>query len=86
MMPESRSAHWLSDDFTSLVGQLLELALRRGIPLLSIAFSWLLAREEVASVIAGASNAEQVKANAAAPVELDDDLLTVLDELTLQKD
>lgn len=37
-----------------------------GRSMLDLAFSWLLSREEVASVIAGAMSAEQVKANAGA--------------------
>jgi len=38
----------------------------RGHSLLDLAFSWLAARPEVSSVIAGAKNAEQVRANSAA--------------------
>ncbi len=39
----------------------------RGATLLQLAFSWLLAHEPIASVIAGATKPEQVRANAAAP-------------------
>jgi len=39
---------------------------RRGHTLLDLAFSWLLAHDVVASVIAGATKPEQVRANAAA--------------------
>jgi aryl-alcohol dehydrogenase-like predicted oxidoreductase len=42
---------------------LAEFAEARGRTLLELAFSWLLARPPVASVIAGASNAEQVEQN-----------------------
>ncbi|MFZ4895875.1 aldo/keto reductase [Plantibacter sp. Mn2098] len=38
----------------------------RGISMLEATFGWLLAREELTSVIAGATTAEQVRANAAA--------------------
>jgi len=41
-------------------------ATQRGHSLLELAFSWLLTRPVVASVIAGATSAEQIRANAAA--------------------
>ncbi|RIJ77908.1 aldo/keto reductase [Nakamurella silvestris] len=40
----------------------------RGITMLELTFGWLLARPEVSSVIAGATSAEQITANAAAAV------------------
>jgi len=43
--------------------QLAELATRRGHTLLELAFSWLASHKAVASVIAGATSAEQVQAN-----------------------
>jgi len=82
MMPPERSAHWLSDVFSARVRELLRFSEDRGIPMLSLAFSWLLAHEPVASVIAGASSPEQVRANAAAPVALDEFIFDELDELT----
>lgn len=48
------------------VERLIALAESRGHTLLELAFSWLLARPAVASVIAGATRPEQVRANAAA--------------------
>lgn len=45
---------------------LMAFARARGHSLLDLAFSWLAARPEVSSVIAGARNAEQVRANSAA--------------------
>jgi aryl-alcohol dehydrogenase-like predicted oxidoreductase len=81
-MPAERSAHWLSDALTSRVGDLLDLSSTQGVSLLSLAFSWLLTHDAVASVIAGATSPEQVRANAAAPVGLSDDLLAELDERT----
>ena len=45
---------------------LMGFARSRGHSLLDLAFSWLAARPEVSSVIAGARNAEQVRANSAA--------------------
>lgn len=48
------------------VEELIDFAEGRGRTILELAFSWLLAREPVISVIAGATKAEQVRANAAA--------------------
>jgi aryl-alcohol dehydrogenase-like predicted oxidoreductase len=45
---------------------LIEYAASRGHTILELAFSWLLAHRVVASVIAGASSGQQVRANAAA--------------------
>ena len=81
-MPTDRSAHWLSDDMRNRVNTLVAVADDVGVPLLSLAFSWLLARDEVRSVIAGASNPEQVRANAAAPVPLSAEQLRRLDIAT----
>jgi aryl-alcohol dehydrogenase-like predicted oxidoreductase len=50
-----------------LVERLTAWANGRGHTILELAFGWLLARAPVASVIAGATTAEQVCANAAAP-------------------
>jgi len=50
------------------VERLIEFAASRDHSLLELAFSWLAARPAVASVIAGATTPEQVRANAAAPV------------------
>ena len=50
----------------SLVEALIRFAESRGHTLLELAFSWLLTRPVVASVIAGATKHEQVRANAAA--------------------
>jgi len=81
-MPPERRAHWLSDEFTARVATLLDFAGEHGVSLLSLAFSWLLAHHQVASVIAGATNPEQVRANAAAPITLDDAARDALDALT----
>jgi aryl-alcohol dehydrogenase-like predicted oxidoreductase len=48
------------------VGKLTAFAEKRGHTLLELAFSWLAAQPTIASVIAGATSPEQVKANAAA--------------------
>jgi aryl-alcohol dehydrogenase-like predicted oxidoreductase len=81
-MTAERSVHWLSDAFQDRVGALLAYAEETGVPILQLAFSWLLSHHQVRSVIAGASNPEQVRANAAAPLALSTAQLTRLDELT----
>jgi len=78
-MPEERSAHWLSDELLGRVEAIRDVADARGVSMLSLAFSWLLAHEVVASVIAGATSPEQVRANAAAPRALDRATLDELD-------
>ena len=81
-MATERSAHWLSDDFQARVGDLLAYAEQIEVPILRLAFSWLLSHPQVSSVIAGASNPEQVRANAAAPTALSAAQLARLNELT----
>lgn len=64
------SSGWLDKHHTQqnleTVERLIAVAESQGRTLLELAFAWLLRRTEVASVIAGATRAEQVKANAAA--------------------
>ncbi len=81
-MPAERAAHWHSPELLERVGELLELAEGEGMGLLTLAVSWLLDHPEVASVIAGASSPEQVRANAAAAVSLRPALRAALDSLT----
>jgi aryl-alcohol dehydrogenase-like predicted oxidoreductase len=57
---------YLSEANWALVERLEEFSARRGHTLLELAFSWLAARPTVASVIAGATQPEQVEANARA--------------------
>jgi aryl-alcohol dehydrogenase-like predicted oxidoreductase len=56
----------LTDDRLATVEELRAFAQSRGHTLLELAFSWLLARPIVASVIAGATKPEQVASNVAA--------------------
>ncbi len=56
------------EDRLRTVEALIRFADSRGYTLLELAFSWLLARPAVASVIAGATTPEQVRLNAEAPV------------------
>ncbi len=81
-MPADRRAHWLSDEMRERVNALVSLAEEVEIPLLELAFSWLAAHDEVASVIAGASNPAQVRANATSVRELSPELLARLNALT----
>ena len=81
-MPADRRAHWLSDEMRERVNALVNLADELEIPLLDLSFSWLLARAEVASVIAGASTPDQVRANATSVRELSPELLARLNALT----
>ena len=60
------AASQLSDERLAAVAELDELAGRHGHGVLDLAFGWLLSRPAVASVIAGATRAEQVTANVAA--------------------
>jgi aryl-alcohol dehydrogenase-like predicted oxidoreductase len=57
---------YLSDRNWDLVERLEGFASARGHSLLELAFSWLLAQDRVASVIAGATRPEQLEANATA--------------------
>jgi aryl-alcohol dehydrogenase-like predicted oxidoreductase len=56
----------LTEENLDKVEALIEFAESRGHTLLELAFSWLLAHRVVASVIAGATSAQQVRNNAAA--------------------
>ena len=61
-----RYAADLNEQNLAIVESLIEFAARRGHRLLDLAVSWLLMRPAVASVIAGATTPEQVRANAVA--------------------
>jgi aryl-alcohol dehydrogenase-like predicted oxidoreductase len=62
----SWTSRFTTDANVSVTEALKAYADRRGHTLLELAFSWLLSRPPVASVIAGATSPEQVRANAAA--------------------
>ena len=59
-------AELLNERNLEIIEELVRFAESRGHTLLELAFSWLLARPVVTSVIAGATKPEQVRANAAA--------------------
>jgi len=82
LMAPERSAHWLSDDLRARVGTLLNFADEVDVSILDLAFSWLLSHGPVASVIAGASNPQQVRSNATAFQSLSEEVLATLNVLT----
>lgn len=63
--PGLKSVYWTEQNWRK-VSALREWARTRGRSLLELAFSWLLARPGVGSIIAGATRGEQVEANARA--------------------
>lgn len=78
-----RAAEALSARNFDLVEAIERFATQRGITPVSVALGWLAAQPEVASVIAGATSAEQVVANAAATAwEPTEDDLAELDVIT----
>ncbi len=80
----NRAPAWFNERFDTKVSALLTYAKEVQIPILTLAFSWLLAHGAVSSVIAGASNPAQVAANAAAVVELEPAVITRLNEITAE--
>jgi aryl-alcohol dehydrogenase-like predicted oxidoreductase len=76
-------SEFLTDERFDVVERLSAFAEERGHTILELAMSWLAAQPEIATVIAGATRAEQVQANAEA-VEawtLSEDELAAVDEL-----
>lgn len=63
---QPREHQALNDDVLDRVEQLSAVAAQSGRSILELAFSWLLTRSQVASVIAGATSPEQIQANSAA--------------------
>ena len=76
---------YLNDRNWRVTEELTAFAKKRGHTLLELAFSWLLARPNVASVIAGATSTEQVEANVkAASWQLTAEDLAEVDRITAQ--
>jgi aryl-alcohol dehydrogenase-like predicted oxidoreductase len=76
----------LSDQNMAVVEELIDFAESRGHTILELAVSWLLARPVVASVIAGATKPEQVRANvAAAGWRLSEAELAEVDAITARR-
>ena len=65
-LDSERGRESLNEENLRLVEKLAAFAEARGHTVLHLAFAWLLAEKTVASVIAGATSAEQIKANAEA--------------------
>ena len=82
LMSPDRAAHWTGDALLGRVGDLLNHADEIEIPILTLAFSWLLSHGSVASVIAGASSPEQVRANVKAVQELTNEQIALLNVIT----
>jgi aryl-alcohol dehydrogenase-like predicted oxidoreductase len=78
---EDVRAEMLSDAAFDRIDRLARFASDRGHTLLELALAWLLAKRPVASVIAGATSAEQVRANVEASTwRLSDEELAALDD------
>ena len=81
-IPAERAERFLNDRNFRVVEALEAFCRERGRTLLELALSWLLARPEVASVIAGATKPEQARANvASASWELTDEDLAEVDRI-----
>ena len=65
-LDSARGERLLTDRNLDVVERLIGFSESRGRTILQLAFSWLLTRPAVASVIAGATSSEQVRSNAAA--------------------
>ncbi len=75
-----RAGHWLGQPMLDRAERVLQVIDDTPYTPVDVAFSWLLSNPLVASVIAGASNTEQVQVNAAtANVTIDPALLAALD-------
>ena len=80
-----RFADLLSDRNLAIVEGLIRFAEARGHTILELAISWLLSRPTVASVISGATSAEQARANAgAAGWQLTQEELVAIDAIVMQ--
>jgi aryl-alcohol dehydrogenase-like predicted oxidoreductase len=74
---------FMSEQNWQIVGKLEEFAAGRGRTLLELAFGWLLGKPMLASVIAGATSAEQVEANVRAAFwRLSDDEMAAVDRIS----
>jgi aryl-alcohol dehydrogenase-like predicted oxidoreductase len=83
MAGRDRWDEFLTDERFDVVERLTEFAVERGHTILELAMAWLASQPEIATVIAGATRAEQVRANVEA-VEawpLSEDELAAVDEL-----
>src|SRR3712207_1639176 len=73
---------FLNDPVLEAVQQLQPIADGLGIPMANLAIAWVLANDNVAGAIVGASRPEQITGNAkASGISLDDDVLKKVDEV-----
>src|SRR5215211_2199552 len=81
-LDSSRGEKMLTEENLAVVERLIEFSESRGRTILELAFSWLLRLPTVASVIAGATSAEQARGNAgAASWQLTDEDLNEVDSI-----
>ena len=81
-LQSGRGDSLLTDRNLAVVEELIEFSESRGHTILKLAFSWLLTRSAVVSVIAGATSSEQARSNAAAAGwQLTDEELTEIDSI-----
>jgi aryl-alcohol dehydrogenase-like predicted oxidoreductase len=81
-LDSGRGERLLTEENLAVVERLIEFSESRDHTILELTFSWLLSRPTVASVIAGATSAEQARGNAAAAVwDLTDEELTEVDSI-----
>jgi aryl-alcohol dehydrogenase-like predicted oxidoreductase len=81
-LDSSRGEKMLTEENLAVVERLIEFSESRGRTILELAFSWLLRLPTVASVIAGATSAEQARGNAgAAGWQLTDEDLNEVDSI-----
>lgn len=79
---ESIRSRYLHDDKLTAVAKLEPIADELGITMAQLAIAWVLANDNVATALVGASRPEQIASNAeAAGVTLDADVLTRIDDI-----
>jgi aryl-alcohol dehydrogenase-like predicted oxidoreductase len=77
-----QNRYWHDREFDT-VGQLVSVAKRAGVDLVTLAIAWVLANKAITSAIVGASRPDQLDSSLeAAQYVLDDELKALLDELT----
>ena len=90
-VPDGSRATWqedrqlvklLTEENLDKVEQLLPIAEELGVPLSTLALSWILRKKQITSVITGASKPEQLLSNVkASEIELDDDVLEKIEKI-----
>ena len=79
---ESIRSRYLQDDKLTAIAKLEPIAAELGITMAQLAIAWVLANDNVATALVGASRPEQIASNAeAAGVALDADVLTRIDDI-----